>query len=152
MHAIDTPLITIKLKAAEPTIVAGPSSPGSDPRLETVSITDSKISGADDPSAIKVKFAIVGFHTETVIVCSTPSISVYVMARVWEVITSMQSIKMSETIAIPKNKYTRAKKYAMANNQLGRSEVPGIITHECQNSSALVYSTILPLSSVFTSS
>jgi hypothetical protein len=43
---MDTAVITKKLNAAEPTIVDGPSSPGVDPRLETVSITDNMISGA----------------------------------------------------------------------------------------------------------
>ena len=77
MQAIDTPEITIKLNAADPTIVAGPSSPGSFPKFVTVSMTESRISGAEEPRAIRVKFAIVGFQTETVIVCSIPSISVY---------------------------------------------------------------------------
>ena len=35
---IDTPDMTKKLKAADPTIVEAPSRPGSSPRVETVSI------------------------------------------------------------------------------------------------------------------
>lgn len=60
---IETALITSKLKAADPTMQDGPSSPGHSPRLFTVSITESKISGALDPRAISDRLAIVGFHT-----------------------------------------------------------------------------------------
>ena len=52
-----------KLKAAEPTIVEGPSSPGFEPRVYTVSTTLRRISGALDPRAISVRFATVGFQT-----------------------------------------------------------------------------------------
>jgi hypothetical protein len=44
--AMDTAMITKKLKAADPTIVEGPSSPGVEPKLETVSMSESRISGA----------------------------------------------------------------------------------------------------------
>jgi hypothetical protein len=43
---MDTAEITSMLKAADPTIVDGPSSPGIDPNLEIVSMTESMISGA----------------------------------------------------------------------------------------------------------
>lgn len=70
---METPLITRRLNAADPTIVDGPSSPGVLPKVETVSMTESKISGALDPKAIKVKFATVGFQTFTVIDLSIPN-------------------------------------------------------------------------------
>ena len=52
------------LNAAEPTIVDGQSSPVCMP-FEKSSITDSMISGADEPSAISEMLATVGFHTRT---------------------------------------------------------------------------------------
>jgi len=56
-------VMTIKLKDAEPTMVDGPSSPAFYPRVPHVSITARRISGAEEPKAIKVRFAIVAFHT-----------------------------------------------------------------------------------------
>ena len=57
--------MTRKLNAADPTIVDGPNSPAFCPRVETVSMTFKRISGALEPSAINVRFATVGFHTFT---------------------------------------------------------------------------------------
>jgi hypothetical protein len=45
-EAMETALITRRLNAADPTMVDGPSSPGVDPRVCKVSITDRRISGA----------------------------------------------------------------------------------------------------------
>jgi hypothetical protein len=62
MDTTQIAVIMNRLKAAEPIIVPGPKSPASKFN-EIVSIIASKISGAELPSAISVKFATVSFHT-----------------------------------------------------------------------------------------
>lgn len=60
-----TALITKRLKAADPTIVDAPSGPAGLPRVPRASITERRISGADDPRAMRVRLAIVAFQTWT---------------------------------------------------------------------------------------
>ena len=125
---MQTALINKRLNAAEPTIVDGPSSPAFSPSVPTVSSTDSKISGADDPRAIKERFAIVAFQTGT----STQYIlSVFLsytsLRYVFDVIVSIASMKMSAMIAIPRNRYIRKKKYTPAKKLMFNSYMPGIL-------------------------
>jgi hypothetical protein len=57
--------MTSRLNAAEPTMVDAPNSPGQPPRFEAVSMTARRISGAEEPRAMSVRFATVAFHTRT---------------------------------------------------------------------------------------
>ena len=59
---IETAEMISKLKAAEPTIVYGPSSLGMSPKLDNVSARERMISGAEEPRAMSVRFAMVGFQ------------------------------------------------------------------------------------------
>ena len=100
--------MTSRLKAAEPTMVDAPNSPGHPPRFEAVSITARRISGAEEPRAMSVRFATVEFHTRTFF-CSfydSPWSSTFstVMNFVVEVIFSIDSMKMSETTPMPMNR------------------------------------------------
>ena len=102
-ETMDTAEMTIKLKAAEPTIVEGPSSPGVEPKLLTVSITESRISGAEEPSAINVRLAMVGFQTATCTVFFSPLESVYVYFFVYAVITSIALRRLDERLLLHEN-------------------------------------------------
>lgn len=87
--------MTRKLKAADPTIVAAPSSPGVYPRVEIVSTVLRMISGALDPRAMSVRLAKVGFQTATFFSTYSSSYwaSLTITTLVWDVMTSMALIK-----------------------------------------------------------
>lgn len=75
-ETIEIAVIISKLKAADPTIVLDPNSYGSFSRLIIVSRTANMISGADEPRAIRVRLAIVGFQTVFSTMVSLPKSSV----------------------------------------------------------------------------
>lgn len=68
------------------------------------------ISGALDPSAMRVRFARVGFHIKVFLTIFCPSFVSVMIVRCWEVMTSMESIKISEMIEIPMNRYETMQK------------------------------------------
>ena len=107
---IETALITSKLKAADPTIVNGPSAEAGALRSPTVQNTLSKISGADEPKAIKVRFAIVAFQTGVSMKNLFLFLSTTSTYTVFEVITSIASMKMSAIILIPRNNHIKNKR------------------------------------------
>ena len=86
---METALIMRRLKAADPTIVDAPNSPGSSSMNYKVSMQESKISGALEPKAIRDKFAIVGFQTFFSMLMSLPSASYIVITDVLLVISSI---------------------------------------------------------------
>jgi len=96
--------MTSKLKAADPTIVDAPSSPGQLPSPPMVSITLRRISGALDPRAIRVKLATVGFQKLTLVTTFVPSSRVCSISCCLDVIYSIAAMKISEIIPIPINK------------------------------------------------
>ena len=81
-------------------------------KLITVSMTDNKISGADEPSARRVRFATVAFQTFMWIVSFSPVFSfTLVTVRFLDVMTSIADMNVSEMMAMPKKQYTSARKY-----------------------------------------
>ena len=73
---METALMTRRLKAADPTMVEAPRGPAGSPRVPTASITERRISGAEDPSAMSVKLAIVGFQISIGRTIVFPSLSI----------------------------------------------------------------------------
>uniref|UniRef100_A0A0K2VB80 Uncharacterized protein n=1 Tax=Lepeophtheirus salmonis TaxID=72036 RepID=A0A0K2VB80_LEPSM len=72
IEATHTAEIAKRLNAAEPTIVPGPSSPASK-LFPVISMMDNRISGADEPRAMSVRFATVPFQTGTSITSGSSS-------------------------------------------------------------------------------
>ena len=72
MAMMQTAQMASRLKAADPTIVPGPSSPLSK-LLPMISMQESRISGAELPRAISVRLATVPFQTGTSIVSGMSS-------------------------------------------------------------------------------
>jgi hypothetical protein len=87
----------IRLKAADPTITPGPSSLAKKRRLKA-SINESMISGAEDPSAKRLKFATVSFHTLTTLdIPVLASVTLFFVA----VIISIDCMNLSDTVFTP---------------------------------------------------
>ena len=93
-----TAMMMKRLKAAEPTMVDGPRSPEKK-SAPTISMIDSNISGADEPSAMSVRLATVAFQTLTG--TSTPSLPFIIFSL--DVITSIAAMKMSAMMPTPRN-------------------------------------------------
>ena len=67
-----------------------PSSPGVEPSVDTVSITERRISGALEPKAMRVRLAMVGFHTLIFLVIHSPFSSRTCTVFLEAVITSIE--------------------------------------------------------------
>ena len=89
-------------------MVDGPSSPGARPSVSAASSTASMISGAEEPSAMSVRLATVGFQTSTLMVRSLPSRPGRRTTFSADVICSIASMKMSEMMATPKKHHASA--------------------------------------------
>lgn len=85
-------------------MVDAPSSPGQLPRLVQVSRTANKISGALEPRAMRVKLATVAFQNLAFLYFKFPSLSSISSMTVLDVITSIDSMKISATIDIPRKR------------------------------------------------
>mmetsp|Transcript_86107 Transcript_86107/g.162274 ORF Transcript_86107/g.162274 Transcript_86107/m.162274 type:complete len:237 (-) Transcript_86107:261-971(-) len=105
-----TATMTKRLKAAEPTTVDGPSSPLNISSASS-SMTESRISGADEPKAMSERFATVLFQTYTVmnlVELVPPAASLTLTRFFLLVIVSIELMKMSETMLTPRKQYSKA--------------------------------------------
>ena len=92
------------MKAADPTIVEAPSSPGVEPRVMQVSYTFNMISGALEPNAMSVKLASVGFQISDFLTTLVPSGISVITVLVCDVMTSIDSMNTSDMSAMPMKK------------------------------------------------
>mmetsp|Transcript_120083 Transcript_120083/g.339763 ORF Transcript_120083/g.339763 Transcript_120083/m.339763 type:complete len:312 (-) Transcript_120083:26-961(-) len=108
-------MITKRLKAALPTIVDGPSWPAWK-SAPTISITANRISGAELPSAIRLRLATVGCQAFmiTVLPCTFRTLRLLVMA-------SMASMKTSAITLTPMKNHRRTIRLMAARNGLAMS-------------------------------
>ena len=83
-----------KLKAADPTIVPGPSSPDSK-LFPTISMIESRISGADEPKAIRVRLATVPFQTGLSMISVAPTLPSPAMWIFLVVLNNKETLKRS---------------------------------------------------------
>ena len=124
---MEQPEITKRLKAAEPTMVEGPSSGGDSLIVTAVCRTFKRISGADEPRAIRDKLAIVSFQTLYSKRTYSPfSSSKTLYDLVYEVMTSIDSMKMSEMMATPTNIHISQTRYTKPIMPWFNKAVPGI--------------------------
>ena len=67
------------------------------------SMTDSRISGAEEPRAISVRLDTVSFHTRMVVVVVSPLGLLMTISFSWDVMTSMAAMKRSAMMDTPRN-------------------------------------------------
>mmetsp|Transcript_18923 Transcript_18923/g.66844 ORF Transcript_18923/g.66844 Transcript_18923/m.66844 type:complete len:222 (-) Transcript_18923:396-1061(-) len=105
-------MMTMRLNEAEPTIVDGPSSSGVVSSVCAVPMTASSTSGADEPSAMSDRFAMVGCHTLMVTVSLVPVVG-FTRSTLLSllVMTSMPAMKTSAMMATPRKQYMRPNRY-----------------------------------------
>eukprot|EP00732_Lithocolla_globosa_P002178 Lithocolla_globosa_v1_NODE_1348_length_2647_cov_12.946373.p2 type:complete len:185 gc:universal NODE_1348_length_2647_cov_12.946373:701-147(-) len=102
-----------RLKAADPTMVPGPKGPAKKLKLNT-SITERRISGAEEPKAIRVRLATVAFHvfTSTCLIFPLSVLTSMILER--EVMISMDPIKISAMMLTPINVQNKSNRYTIA--------------------------------------
>mmetsp|Transcript_5229 Transcript_5229/g.13440 ORF Transcript_5229/g.13440 Transcript_5229/m.13440 type:complete len:257 (+) Transcript_5229:713-1483(+) len=119
MAETQTALIISRLNAALPTMVDGPSVPAKKPSMHS-SVADSRISGADEPSAINERFAMVPFQVLMWNFRRAPLWTSCQMVFSELVISSMAAMNWSQTIPTPMKTQRRPRKYSTERSQDGQ--------------------------------